>query len=87
MPLLQHDGALEGPEHAERNHLSFSKKLESKRQRLVEEKMRENSDRAFQAYGRPLVTVTSLKCLGQVLTAVDDNWPEVVGNLCKVCKI
>ena len=45
--------------------------------------MREITERAFQAYGRPLVMVTLFKYLGRVLTAVDDNWPAVVGNLQK----
>ena len=42
---------------------------------------------SFQAYSRPVATVTSFKYLGQVLTAADENCPEVVGNLRKARKI
>ena len=37
----------------------------------------------FQAYGRPLETVTEFKYLGWVLTASDENWPVVVTNIRK----
>ena len=57
-----------------------------KRQRLAEEETREGAERAYQAYGRPLVTVTAFKCLGQIFTASDDNYPVVVGNLRKALK-
>ena len=43
--------------------------------------MRESVERYFQSYGGPLDKVISLKYLGQVLTAVEDDCPEVVGNL------
>ena len=38
---------------------------------------------AFQAYRRPLETVTAFKYLGRVLTAYDYDWPEVVDNIRK----
>ena len=38
---------------------------------------------AFQAYRRPLETVTAFKYLGRVLTASDDDWPSVVDKLRK----
>ena len=38
---------------------------------------------AFQAYRRPLVTVSEFKYLGRVLTDLDDNCLAVVGNLKK----
>ena len=38
---------------------------------------------SFQAYTRPLATVTLFKYLERVLAAADDNWPEVVGKLFK----
>ena len=41
----------------------------------------ESIERAFEAYVAPLETVTSFKYLGQVMTAVDDDWHAVVGNL------
>ena len=37
------------------------------------EEMQENAERAFQAYSRPIETITSLKYQGQVLTAAYDN--------------
>ena len=35
----------------------------------------------FSVYGRPLDVVTSFKYLGQLISAADDDWPEVVRNL------
>ena len=43
-------------------------------------------ERAFQSYGRPLGTLSSLKYLGRVLTAADENWAVVLGNLQKARK-
>ena len=48
--------------------------------------MRESLERAFQAYGGLLETVTSFKYLGMVLTTGDDNWPATAGNLRKARK-
>ena len=45
--------------------------------------MRENSERAFEAYRAPIELVSEFKYLGRILTATDDNWPAVVGNLRK----
>ena len=42
---------------------------------------RERKERAFQAYGDPLENVTASKYLGRLMTAGDDDWPAVVGNL------
>ena len=44
-------------------------------------------EKAFESYGEPLENVTTFKYLVQVLTAGDDDWIEVVGNLGKVRKI
>ena len=41
----------------------------------------------FQAYDRPLETVSSLKYLGLPLTAIDNDWPEVIINLQKAQNI
>ena len=41
------------------------------------------TSRAFITYGRPLKMVTSFKYLGRVISAADDDWPEVVQNLLK----
>ena len=51
---------------------------------MVEEDLRESEDMNFQAYGRPVKTVTSFKYLGRVLTAAYDNLPTLMGNLRKV---
>ena len=40
-----------------------------------------STERAFQAYGRPLNLVTSFKYLVWILTALENDWPVVVGNL------
>ena len=49
--------------------------------------MGESTPRALKAYGRPLETVTSLKYLGRIMTASDDDCTAVVGNLRKARKI
>ena len=54
---------------------------ERKRRRLSEVETRKSSERAFEAYGEPLENVTTFRYLGQVLTAGDDDWIAVVGNL------
>ena len=43
-------------------------------------------ERAFQAYGEPLETVTLIKYIGRVLRAGEDYLPEVAGNLRKSSK-
>ena len=43
-------------------------------------------ERAFEAYGKPLETVSTFKYLGQVMTEGDDDWPAVAGNLVKARK-
>ena len=50
-----------------------AKGADIKHWRMAEEEMRESVERAFQAYGIPLDTVTSFKYLGRVLTAANDN--------------
>ena len=57
-----------------------AKGVEQKILRLVAEEMRESMVRSFQAYGRPLETVTSFKYLGRIMTASDNDWLAVVGN-------
>ena len=46
---------------------------ERNRRCLVEEELRESLDRSFQAYGKPLETVTLLKYLRQIMTVGDDD--------------
>ena len=42
---------------------------------------------AFEVYGKQLNTVPSFKYLGRILTAGEDDFPEVAGNLGKARKI
>ena len=46
----------------------------------------ESLGRAFHSYGSPLENVTAFKYLVRVMTAGDDDWPEVAGNLQKARK-
>ena len=55
-----------------------------RRRRLADEELRDSTERAFEAYGAPLENVTVFKYLGRVMMEVDDDWPEVLGNLQKV---
>ena len=41
------------------------------------------TSRAFSVYGHPLKMVPYFKYLGRVLSASDDDWPEVIRNLTK----
>ena len=54
---------------------------------LAEEELRKISERAFQAYGEPLENVTAFRYILRVMTAGDDVWPAVVGNLQKARNI
>ena len=56
---------------------------ERKRRRFAEADTREILERAFEAYGEPIQNVSEFRYLGRVLTAVDDDWIAVVGNLGK----
>ena len=71
-----------------RNLATFqcSNRAERNHRWLVEDDLQRSAERAFQAYGEPLETVTSFKYLGQVMTTGDDNWVERVGNLRKARK-
>ena len=59
------------------------KGAERKRRRLDETELRENSERAFHAYGQPVEAVSEFWYLGRLLTATDDDWPAVAGNIKK----
>ena len=54
---------------------------------LSEEELKEISKRGFQAYGEPLEILTELRYLERLVTAGDDDWPVVVGNLQKARNI
>ena len=76
--------ALNGRHHAT---AMCRKGAERKRRRMAEADQRDSTERAFEAYRKPLETVTTFKYLGRVMTAGDDDWPAVAGNLVKARKI
>ena len=59
---------------------------ERKRRRLAEAEIRECTEMAFEVYGQQIKSVSRFTYLGKVMTAVDDEWPAVVGNLAKARK-
>ena len=59
------------------------KGAERKRRRLAQMETREKSERAFHAYGKPMEAVLEFRYLGRLLTAKDNDWPEVAGNIRK----
>ena len=58
-----------------RNHdiAQCEKGAERKRRRMVEAELRDSTERAFKAYGKPLETVATFKYLGRVMTAGDED--------------
>ena len=54
---------------------------ERKRRRLAELEIRERSEQAFEAYGKPIQNVLTFRYLGRVLTVGDDDCLAVVGNI------
>ena len=56
------------------------KGAERKRTRLADTETRENSERAFHAYGKPMEVVSEFRYLGRLFMATDDDCPEVAGN-------
>ena len=44
-------------------------------------------ERAFHAYGQPMEAVSEFRYLGQLLTATDNDWPAVAGNIKKARRI
>ena len=44
------------------------------------------TERAFRAYGHSLSTMIDFKYLGRILSASNDDLPEVVGNIQKAQK-
>ena len=57
-----------------------------KRRRIAETELQESTEMAFEAYRKQLEAVPSFKYLGRIMTAGDDNWPAVAGNLVKARK-
>ena len=48
--------------------------------------LQEITEMAFEAYGKQLEAVPSFKYLGRIMTAGDDDWLAVLGNLGKARK-
>ena len=59
---------------------------ERKRRQLAETEIRESTEMAFEVYTKQLQKVPSFKYLGRILTAGDDDFPAVAGNLGKARK-
>ena len=53
--------------------LQFNKGAKRKQRRLTETETRENAERAFPAYGKPMEAVSEFHYLGRLLTATDDD--------------
>ena len=60
------------------------KGAEWKRRQLVQAETQESTEQAFGAYGEPIKNVSVFTYLGRVLTAGDNDWPEVVRKLGKM---
>ena len=56
-------------------------RAERKRRRLAETELQESTEMAFEAYRKQLEAVPNFKYLGRIMTAGDDDWPAVAGNL------
>ena len=67
--------------------MKCAKGAERKRRRLADTEMRDNSERAFRAYGEPMEAVSEFRYLGRLLTATDDDWTAVAGNIHKARRI
>ena len=53
---------------------------------MAETELRESTERDFEAYRKPIEVVYIFKYLGQIMTAGDDDWTAVAGNLVKALK-
>ena len=60
-----------------------AKGAERKRWRLAETEKRENLERAFHAYRKPMEVVSEFWYLGRLLTTTENDWTEVAGNIKK----
>ena len=72
-----------------RHHtIAVCKKVAKRKRRQMEEaELRDSTESAFEDYGKLLETVSTFKYMGRVMTAGDDNWTAVAGNLVKAQKI
>ena len=57
-----------------------TKGVDRKIQQLAKTETRDNSERALRAYGETMEAVLEFRYLGRLLTATDNDWPEVVGG-------
>ena len=80
---VRHAGPSENANGRHPETAQCAKEAERKRRRLTDTETSENSEQAFEAYGAPIESVSEFKYLGRILTATDDDWPAVVGNLRK----
>ena len=53
---------------------------------MAETQLKDSTERAFEAFGKPLENVSAIKYMGQAMTAGYDDCPEVSGNLSKARK-
>ena len=53
---------------------------------MSETELRESTERAFEAYRKPLDNVSAFKYLGRVMKVGDDDWSAVADNLSKARK-
>ena len=56
------------------------------RRRLAEAEIRESTEMAFEVYGQHIKAVPRFTYLGRVMTAEDDDWTAVAGNMAKARK-
>ena len=61
--------------------MQCKKGAERKQRRLAETETRENLERAFHAYRKPMEAVSEFCYLGRILTETEYDWPEVAGNI------
>ena len=62
------------------------KGVKRKKRRMAEAGLRDSTERSFEAYAKPLETVSTFKYLGRVMTAGYHDCPAVAGNLVKARK-
>ena len=86
VPTMRHAGAIKGITRQVPFHRTVKKGNERKRRWMADAELRDSTEMDFEAYGKPLETVSTFKYLGRVMTAGDDDWTEVAGNLLKVRK-
>ena len=48
---------------------------------MTEKEMRENSEQALHAYSKHMEAVSEFRYFERLLTATDDEWPVVAGNI------